>query len=142
MDVVIRHAYPPNWSPPASGRWVHIQPWEFGYLPLDWAPPLRDLVDEIWAPSNYVRQVYQRSGVPAEKIHVVPWGVDPQTYCVEGPALAPPGKRSFAFLFVGGTLKRKGFDILLAAYTSAFSPDDDVSLIVKDQGTALVLFLR
>src|SRR5262249_39459341 len=28
-DVTIRHSYPPNWSAPSSGHWIHIQPWEF-----------------------------------------------------------------------------------------------------------------
>ena len=42
-QVTIRHAYPPDWTPPRQGFWVHVQPWEFGHLPLDWiaAPRFR-----------------------------------------------------------------------------------------------------
>src|SRR5262249_54010602 len=66
-QVVIRHSFPPNWDRPATGHWVHIQPWEFGALPRDWVPQLLNGPSEIWAPSNYVKDVYVRSGIPAEK---------------------------------------------------------------------------
>ena len=66
-DITIRHAFPPNWARPESGRWVHIQPWEYGPLPLDWLPHLRDKVDEVWAPSNYVKRVYVQSGVSPDR---------------------------------------------------------------------------
>ncbi len=133
-QVTIRHAFPPNWEPPAEGKWVHIQPFEYGHLPLDWAPPLRDRVDEIWAPTEYVRRLYERSGVPAEKIHVIPWGVDPEVYRPDAIPLLLPTSRSFRFLFVGGTIARKGFDRVLEAYRQEFTRDDDVALIVKGLG--------
>jgi glycosyltransferase involved in cell wall biosynthesis len=134
-QVTIRHAFPPNWSRPERGRWVHIQPWEFGALPIDWVPPLRDLVDEIWAPSTYVKRVYERSGIPADKVHVIPWGVDPDVFRPEAPPLLLPTSRRFKFLFVGGTIARKGFDRVLDAYLSEFAKDEDVCLVVKDLGT-------
>ncbi len=130
-QVTIRHAFPPNWAPPERGRWVHIQPWEYGALPLDWVPPLRDRVDEIWAPSNYVKRVYEHSGVPAEKIHV-----NPAVFCPEAPPLLIPTDRRFRFLFVGGTIHRKGFDLVLDAYLAEFSAADGVCLVVKDMGTS------
>lgn len=133
--VTIRHAFPPNWTAPAKGRWVHIQPWEFGALPRDWVEPLRAHVDEIWAPSTYVKQAYQRSGISAEKIQVIPWGVDPGVFHPDAPSLFLPTNRSFVFLFVGGTILRKGFDRVLDAYLSEFSDNDDVSLVIKDMGT-------
>jgi tetratricopeptide (TPR) repeat protein len=45
-------------------------------------------------------------------------------------------RKSFKFLFVGGTIRRKGIDILLEAYTGAFTAQDDVCLVIKDMGTA------
>src|SRR5262249_13275775 len=36
-EVHVRHRWPPDFSPPASGHWVLCQPWEFGSLPKDWA---------------------------------------------------------------------------------------------------------
>lgn len=134
-QVTIRHAFPPNWTPPERGRWVHIQPWEYGALPLDWVRPLRDQVDEIWAPSNYVKRVYERSGIPSDKVHVIPWGVDTDVFGPDAPSLLMPTNRRFKFLFVGGTIGRKGFDLVLDAYLSGFTRQDDVCLVVKDMGT-------
>ena len=47
-----------------------------------------------------------------------------------------PTARRFLFLFVGGTIPRKGFDLVLDAYLSEFSKEDDVCLVVKDMGTS------
>jgi glycosyltransferase involved in cell wall biosynthesis/GT2 family glycosyltransferase len=133
--VTIRHAFPPSWQPPANGKWIHIQPWEFGVLPQDWIAPLRDAVDEIWAPSHYVRDVYVRSGIPEQKIQVIPWGIDPEAFQPGLPERILPTDKTFRFLFVGGTIPCKGFDLVLEAYLAEFSPREDVCLVVKDVGT-------
>lgn len=130
--VTIRHSYPPVWNRPATGRWVHIQPWEFGYLPKSWIAPLVDHVDEIWAPSNYVRDVYVRSGVPGDKIHLISWGVTPSHFHPYVSPMEIATDKSFKFLYVGGTIKRKGFDRALEAYLQEFGPQEDVCLVVKD----------
>ena len=44
----------------------------------------------------------------------------------------------FRFLFVGGTIYRKGIDLLLAAYRLAFDASDDVCLVIKDVGADTV----
>ena len=132
-QVTIRHAFPPNFDPLPSGRWVHIQPWEFGALPLDWVDGL-GRADEIWAPSQYVKDIYLRSGFESDRVFVVPWGVDEQVYRPDvAPLLVAEGE-TFCFLFMGGAIARKGFDVALAAYLQEFGDDDDVLLIVKDQG--------
>ena len=38
---------------------------------------MTDLVDEVWAYTRFVRDSYISSGVPADRVHVVPLGVDP-----------------------------------------------------------------
>ena len=134
-QVTIRHSFPPVWEPPTSGKWVHIQPWEFGYLPQDWIAPLCEQVDEIWAPSGYVRDVYLRSGIPADKIQVIPWGIDPAVYSPSAPARILPTPKQFKFLYVGGTISRKGFDLVLTAYLAEFQRQEDVCLVIKDLGT-------
>ena len=42
--------------------------------------------------------------------------------------------KKLKFLFVGGTIYRKGIDILLQAYVRTFNGLDNVSLIIKDMG--------
>ena len=133
-DVHIRHQWPPNFTPPKEGHWVMIQPWEFGALPKDWVEPMRSQVDELWVYSNYVREVYINSGIPASKVFVVPLGVDYENFHSQAKPNTLNTEKTFKFLFVGGTIPRKGIDVLLDAYTSAFNRADDVCLVIKDMG--------
>jgi RNA polymerase sigma factor (sigma-70 family) len=134
-DVTIRHHFPPNWRRPEAGRLVVMQPWEYGHLPREWVAGARDQADEVWVYSRFARDVYVRSGVPAEKVRVVPLGFDPEIFEALGPRLTLPTGKSHRFLFVGGALHRKGADLLLEAYLRAFTAADDVCLVVKDMGT-------
>ena len=131
--VTVRHAWPPNWQRPAAGKLAVIQPWEFGSLPQDWVRRARD-VDEFWLPSEYVRRVYVESGVPAEKVFVVPNGIDPEKFQPSAAPLKLATQKKFKFLFVGGTIGRKGPDLLLKAYLQNFTAADDVCLVIKDFG--------
>jgi glycosyltransferase involved in cell wall biosynthesis len=133
-DVTVRHFFPPDWRRPAQGRLIVMQPWEYGYQPAAWVEGARQ-ADEIWAYSRFVRDVYVRSGVPAEKVRIVPLGFAPEVFF---PTHAPIHSRiqtPTTFLFVGGVLDRKGADLLLEAYRRAFTPADAVRLVVKDMGT-------
>ncbi|MGD0058527.1 MAG: glycosyltransferase [Verrucomicrobiia bacterium] len=131
--VTVRHAWPPNWQRPKSGYWVLIQPWEYGSLPLDWVSRLSG-VAEIWVPSEYVRRVYVDSGVAPGKVHVVPNGIDPERFRPGVTPLPLATSKTFKFLFVGGTIHRKGPDLLLKAFTENFTAADDVCLVIKDFG--------
>ena len=91
-------------------------------------------VDEVWVPSDFVRDMYVGDGVPADRVHVVPNGVDLETYRPDGPARRLAPDDVCVFLFVGGTIYRKGIDVLLAAFEEAFAGRDDVLLVVKDIG--------
>src|SRR5262249_23664198 len=79
-EVRVRPGWPPRWEAPREGRWVVIQPWEFGSLPRDWVGPVARQADEVWAYTRSVRDCYVRSGVPADLVHVVPLGVDPARF--------------------------------------------------------------
>lgn len=133
-DVHVRHQWPPDFNPPAEGHWVMIQPWEFGSIPKTWIESMRDQVDEVWAYTNFVRECYIRSGLPAERVHVVSPGVDTSLFKPETKPLKLKTKKRYKFLFVGGTIWRKGPDVLLDAYLKAFTTDDDVCLVIKDMG--------
>ena len=130
-DIHVRHFFPPRLDAPEEGKLVLVQPWEYGYLPKAWIEPILANVEEVWCYSEYVRQVYLASGIPAERLQVVRLGVDtavfnpqapPYVFTTEpGVSVLPEGLAGrFVFLFVGGTLHRKGIDILLEAYLKAF----------------------
>jgi len=131
--VHVRHQWPPNFDAPREGCWVMVQPWEFGGVPQAWVAPMSRQVDEIWAYTSWVRDCYIRSGVPPEKISVIPLGVDSKVFQPEGEKFALHSAKSFKFLFLGGTIHRKGIDVLLKAYQEAFRASDDVCLAIKGQ---------
>ncbi|MCW3096929.1 MAG: hypothetical protein JWL77_2547 [Chthonomonadaceae bacterium] len=147
--VHVRHQFPPRFERPEEGSLVLIQPWEYGFLPKEWIAPILANVAEVWCYSRYVQEVYLASGIPKEKLRIVPLGVDTEIFCPEAPPYVfttEPGAerrnrsegKPFTFLFVGGTLHRKGIDILLDAYLRAFSACDNVCLVIKDTGTQTV----
>ncbi len=133
VDITVRHAWPPDFTAPASGALVVIQPWEFGTLPATWVKSLEN-VDEIWANSSYVRQVYVDSGVDPAKVKYLPHGIDPNKFRPDLTPLPLKTDKKFKFLFVGGTIGRKGPDLLLQAYLETFTAADDVCLVIKDFG--------
>ena len=135
LDLTIRHQWPPKFDRPASGKLVCILPWEHRAVPMKWVAEIESNVDELWVPSNFVRDAFRAGGVSPARVKTVPNGVDINCFSPQGPATKIPGCRGFVFLFVGGPIRRKGIDLLLQAYGDAFSPSDDVTLVVKDLGS-------
>ena len=77
--------------------------------------------------------MYVDSGIAADRVHVLPNGVDLERFTPDGPPLEldAPGLR---LLFVGGLTRRKGPDVLLETYRKAFAGREDVTLVIKDFG--------
>jgi len=130
-DIRIRQIWPPIWVRRRPGEHlVVIQPWEFGSVPLSWIDGI-DNVDAVWVPSEYCKRGYIQSGVDPVKVWVVPNGFDLDT--------ATPGPRTerdrLRLLYLGGTIFRKGIDVLVNALDSL---DDTIlnnlELVVKDVG--------
>lgn len=133
-DVVVRHHWPPDFTPPAAGHWVMIQPWEFGAVPERWIYHMNKYLDELWVPSSFVKRTYEESGLLPEKVFVVPNGVDSHHYHPQATPLPLKTTQTFKFLFVGGAIFRKGIDILLKAFIDEFSAAESVCLVIKEFG--------
>jgi len=130
--VEVRHSWPPDLSAgPPGVRLVVIQPWELGVVPASWVPPMQSRVDEIWTHTSYSRECFVRAGIDPAKVQVIPLGADPAVFHPEGARYPLATTKTCTFLYVGGTIPRKGFDVALDAYLEAFGPDDDVCLVVK-----------
>ena len=130
----ISHSWPHDFGPVSEGPTVVVVPWEYGAPPAEWVRSARAHADRIWVPSDYVRERFVAGGMPEGIVEVVANGYDPDRFSPNGPALALGPRASCTFLFVGGTIWRKGIDLLVSAWTEAFQPDDDVALVVKDFG--------
>ncbi len=131
--VWIRHQWPLNPEPPKGSKWIIMQPWEFSKLRKDMADAF-NRAHEVWTPSNFSRQSFVDSGVDFDKVQVIPNGIDPELFKPSGEKYNIDSKKNFKFLFVGGTIFRKGIDVLIEAYVKAFTADDDVCLVLKDMG--------
>jgi glycosyltransferase involved in cell wall biosynthesis len=130
VDLTIRHQWPPDFRRPRAGKLAVVLPWEYGGVPRVWVEQIQRNVDELWVPSHFVRDVFVRNGVDSERVVVIPNGFDPGIFNPDGRFLRPQGSRDFIFLFVGGAIPRKGIDLLLEAFRSAFAPTANVALVL------------
>jgi glycosyltransferase involved in cell wall biosynthesis len=136
VDLTIRHQWPPNFRRPRTGKLAVILPWEYGGVPRAWIEQIRQNVDELWVPSNFVRDAFVRNGVDSGRVVVIPNGYDPEIFNPHGRFLRPQGSRDFIFLFVGGAIPRKGIDLLLEAFKSAFVSTANVTLALLVSGAS------
>jgi glycosyltransferase involved in cell wall biosynthesis len=135
LDFAIHHNFEEDflaYLPPAAGTSIAARPWDFGPYPPAWVEHINTMFDQLWAPSRWAREMAVKAGVRPDRARVVPLGVDEEVFCPIGKRLELATDRRFKFLFVGGVSARKGTDVLLAAYSAAFSPKDDVCLVIKD----------
>ncbi|MBI4615144.1 MAG: glycosyltransferase [Planctomycetes bacterium] len=116
-----------------AGSCVRFLYGEFGaFLPLPYAA--RDI---LWAPSRHVEESLRRS-FPRHRTIRVPHGVDlglfhpAESEREDSSRRGMPGcGRPFRFLYVGTTLSRKGFDLVLDAYEAERSRMPDSELVLK-----------
>jgi hypothetical protein len=92
-------------------------------LPEEWAAHLRQM-DWVWVPTEFNRQTFAESGVPSERILVVPGALDTARYTLEagtqGPAEAQTDGR-FLFVSVFDWTLHKGWDVLLRTFGTELS---------------------
>jgi glycosyltransferase involved in cell wall biosynthesis len=97
------------------------------------------LADHILTVSEMARETYLDAGVPAAKVHAVTLGADTALFT---PRPAPqadetPEPATFTFLFAGASIRRKGFDLLLAAFAAVAAQEVHARLrIVGPRGDA------
>jgi len=132
--VWIRHQWPVQNKEPKGAKWIIMQPWEYSRLTKQLAEIFKN-ADEVWTPSNFSRDAIVNSGIEFDKVQIIPNGVNPNIFKPFGSKYQLKTNKKIKFLYVGGTIYRKGIDILLQSYTTTFTKNDNVCLIIKDIGT-------
>jgi glycosyltransferase involved in cell wall biosynthesis len=92
-----------------------------------------ELADAICVPSSFVARTFVQEGVPAEKVHVNPFGVDVDFW---RRAVSPENSkqsRPFIFVYCGQIMKRKGFHYLLQAWRKAALASSELWLVGKPE---------
>lgn len=93
-------------------------------------------LDELWVPSQFNVDSFRRAGVTVP-MHCVPGGIDSMMYRPDVEPRHIPGARGTVFLAVLEWRRRKGWDVLLRAWADAFTPADDVTLVLRASPSAL-----
>ena len=82
------------------------------------------------AASRYTAQTLSDHGIPADKIHVVPYGVDLRSF---SPRKQPPAQgEPFTIIYVGSLIQRKGLSYLLEAVRALKSRN--IRLLLRGRG--------
>ena len=77
-----------------------------------------DVADAITVPSSFSRRSFIEMGVPAEKVHTIPYGVRLEAFA----RIADPRADTFNVLFAGHVSLRKGIPYLLEAFAKLNHP--------------------
>ena len=128
--VVCTFEHPRNYHLlPRNTRNIGLLVYEFSMLPQDWVSAIAEHLDFALVPSAFCREIFLRSGVPAEKCRVLRYGYNSAHYF---PAAAPH-TGPFRLLCVAAPHKREGLELLLDAYSLAFRGDPAIELLIKLQ---------
>jgi len=115
---------------PTSQR-ILLWGYETTILPPGWVNHIKQQATYVAPASSFSRNILISNGVPATRVSVVPHGIDLDAINpdIKGRPLhfiAP-----FRFVTIAIPHKRKRLDILLEAFSRAFTSRDNVALIIK-----------
>jgi glycosyltransferase involved in cell wall biosynthesis len=122
---------------------IGIWYWETDVLPRHTLPSFA-LVDEVWAATDYLREVFAEHTAKPVELVPLPLEFAPVTDSLETRARLGLDER-FTFLFTFDFLsiaERKNPEGLIAAYKKAFGPNDGVRLILKSINGSTLLDQR
>lgn len=98
-------------------------------IPPNWVRHCNEM-DELWLPSQFNIDTFRSAGVHVPIVKV-PGGIDSNFFHPGVTPMSVPGLRGTVFLAVFEWRLRKGWDVLLRAWADAFSPGDDVTLVLR-----------
>ena len=111
-----------------SGRYrVGYTMLEVDGIPSEWVEMCNGM-DEVWVPTTFNAATFRASGVTSP-LHVMPLGVNPDYFNTRITGYRASARFTFLSVFEWG--ERKAPDLLLDAYSRAFSRADDVLLVLK-----------
>lgn len=86
--------------------------------------------DEIWVPCKANIKSFRRAGYPKKNLTYCPEGVYSQFFSPAHQNMKQYKSDEFTFFYNGDWSFRKGFDVLIPAFAKAFSPTDNVRLLL------------
>lgn len=90
-----------------------------------------ELADRVLLGSGFAADSFVAQGVPRDKLCVVPYGVDLQTFW---PAATAPAREPFKVIYAGQLTQRKGLSYLLRGYQGFARADSTLTLVGSQVG--------
>jgi len=84
-----------------------------------------DVADAITVPSTYSLQSFVEMGVPASKLHLIPYGVRLESFA----RVADPAPDTFEVIYIGAVNIYKGFPYLLEAFAQLRHPKKRLRMV-------------
>lgn len=126
IDYHVNFCPPPHYQTKSKYN-IGYTTWESTKVPSHWLYNMQKC-DEIWATSNFVKEIYIKNNVNAN-VHTIPHGVSPEFSIMERELTG-----RFNFIHVGGDSKRKNAQMAVDAFLELHEGDDDYRLVLKYNG--------
>ena len=123
----VNHKY---FSDMYDGPKIAYNVWETTKYPDDFFKHLQTF-DQVWVPSSWQKECTVAQGIRADKVKVVPEGVDTQMFKPLSQETSFPKGRPFRFVLVGRWEYRKSTKEIIKAFIDTFSEDERVELILN-----------
>ena len=111
------------------GRNIQWVVFESTRIPATIQPAIQG-ADQVWVPSAWGHSVLTAHGIDADRIHIVPEGVDGARFHAHGRRPRNTA-RPFRFLTVGKYEQRKGIDLTIEAFAQVFANQPHAELVIK-----------
>lgn len=104
--------------------------WEDVTYPTSWVEEINENLHGVMATTSFVRDVLIDSGVRVP-IKVVSNALDPELKKEQSSEYKLNTNKKFKFIHISSAKQRKGVDLLIKAYFSEFTKDDNCVLVIK-----------
>ena len=147
VDAVYRIGVPCSLQPRPGAKTFCYLTCEFRTVDPNYFPGVSNFTDlpdtvDLVTPSHWSKAGLVRSGFAAERIHVIPNGIDPSIFRPQPAAERAAIRQSqgvapdrFIFLSIGGMFHNKGIDVLLKAFAQVHRRYPHTGLVLKDQSS-------
>lgn len=112
------------------GPKIAFNVWESTLQPQGYFNKLLEF-DELWVPSKWQKECSIAQGYPAEKIKVVPEGVDTNTFFPDDKVTHPLTNDRFTFFLAGRWDYRKSIKEIIETFIKTFNKNEPVDLIIS-----------
>ena len=111
------------------GRNIQWVVFESTRIPATIQPAIQG-ADQVWVPSAWGHSVLTAHGIHADRIRIVPEGVDGTRFHAHGRRPRSTA-RPFRFLAVGKYEQRKGIDLTIEAFAQVYANQAHAELVIK-----------